>query len=547
MKPLSAWDIMTHCDETAPAGAPAKVIGQPSVLAGTPLQEIPPADLVWVVTDNGHVVGYVTGTALAQGLQQMHGQDFWFQPTVTDLMFSVFEDALDAMVVVDARGIVLFLNRAYELILKVNRDKAIGRHVTEVLPNSRMHIVAQTGVAEVGRPFTVGNDEFIVERHPVFVGKQLVGAVGRVMFRSYGDFKSVVDRLDQLQKRVEYYERQFNREARAKYRLPDMVGDGSAMTRLKTMARRAAKSNATVLILGESGTGKELLAHAMHSESLRGDGPFVKVNCAAIPKELLESELFGYEAGAFSGALKGGKPGKFEQAHKGTIFLDEIGDMPLEMQAKVLRAIQEREIQKVGGTKETHVDVRIVAATNKNLPQEVAEGRFREDLYYRLNVIELQMPPLRDRLEDLPDLVRSLMEKVCREAGVEAKVLTPAALAALQGYHWPGNVRELVHTLERVVNTVDNDVIDWADLPPYVVLRRTATPAVAVQPVAAPVAAPAPAVAAGPMREQMEGAERQLILDALQRTNGNKLQAAKLLGIHRSVLYRKMARWSIAM
>jgi transcriptional regulator with PAS, ATPase and Fis domain len=453
---------------------------------------------------------------------------------VNDLIFSVFEDALDAMVVVDAKGIVLFLNRAYETILNVHRDKALGRHVTEVLPNSRMHIVAQSGVPEVGRPFQVGSEEFIVERHPVFVSGQLVGAVGRVMFRSYTDLKSVVDRLDQLQKRVEYYERQFNREARAKYQLADMIGDGPAMARLKTLAARVAQSNATVLILGESGTGKELLAHAMHSESRRSMHPFVKVNCAAIPKDLLESELFGYESGAFSGALKGGKPGKFEQAHTGTIFLDEIAEMPLEMQAKVLRAIQEREIQKVGGLKETHVDVRIVAATNKDLPKEVAEGRFREDLYYRLNVIELQMPPLRERLEDIPLLVRSLIERVCSEAAVEVKILTPAAMAVLQGYHWPGNVRQLVHTLERVVNTVDNDVIDWADLPPYVGLRRSGT-----DPGATVVGT------AGPMRKQIEETERQLLVDALRATGGNKLQAARRLGIHRSVLYRRMERWAI--
>jgi transcriptional regulator with PAS, ATPase and Fis domain len=534
VKALTAQDIMTNIGSGSGMAPRPRAAGEPSVLLGTPVHEVPPADLVWVTDEHGAVAGSITGAELARGLQQLMDRDFWFQPSVNDLMFSVFEDALDAMVVVDTRGIILFLNRAYEVILKVNRSWAIGRHVTEMLPNSRMHIVAQSGVAEVGRPFVVGNDEFIVERHPVFMGKQLVGAVGRVMFRSFKELKSVVDRLDQLQKRVDYYERQFTREARAKYTLADMVGDGPAMTRLKTLARRAAKSHATVLILGECGTGKELLAHAMHSESPRAEHPFVKVNCAAIPKDLLESELFGYEAGAFSGALKSGKPGKFEQANKGTIFLDEIADMPMDMQAKVLRAIQEREIQKVGSTKETHIDVRIVAATNKDLVREVAEGRFREDLYYRLNVIELQMPPLRERLEDVPDLVRSRMERVCSEAGVEVKILTPAAMAALQSYHWPGNVRELVHTLERVVNMVDADVIDWADLPPYVGLRRPA--AAAPEPAAGP---------AGPLRERVEDTERQLIIDALRTSGGNKLQAAKRLGIHRSVLYRKMAKWSI--
>jgi transcriptional regulator with PAS, ATPase and Fis domain len=474
---------------------------------------------------------------LTQGLHSTFHGGFWAQNSIGSLIASVFEDALDAMVVVDTHGTVLFLNRAYEVILGVMRAEALGRHITEVIPGSRMHIVAQSGIAEIGRPFEVGPNKFIVERHPVFVGGELVGAVGRVMFRKVEELKNMVDRVESLQRQVEYYERQFNTEAKARYRLDDMIGSGPAMTALKAVARRAAQSNATALILGESGTGKELLSHAMHSESRRAQYPFVKVNCAAIPKDLLEAELFGYEAGSFSGALKSGKPGKFELAHRGTIFLDEIGDMPMEMQAKVLRALQEREIQKVGGTKDIKVDVRIVAATNKDLMKEVAAGRFREDLYYRLNVIELMMPPLRERLEDLPVLIRSLMARVCSEAAIEVKVLTPAALQAMQHYHWPGNVRELVHTLERMVNIIDADVIDWADLPPYVLRGKPQ--------VAAPVIPAEEAPAGAPMRAKVNEAEREMILDALRAVNGNKLQAAKRLGIHRSVLYRKMARWAI--
>ncbi len=506
----------------------------PSVPAEAALTDIEPCELTWVTDPSGHTVGYITAVALAKGMQEQVRGGFWSQETVGDLISSVFEDALDAMVVVDSNGIILFLNRAYEVILNVRREEVIGRHITLTLPNSRMHVVARSGVPEIGRPFQVGQQEFIVERHPVYVRGKLMGAVGRVMFRSVAGVKSMVDRLDALQRQVEYYERQMNSEARARYGLSDLVGDGPAMTQLKAMARRAAQSNATVLILGESGTGKELLAHAMHAESRRAAFPFVKINCAAIPKDLLEAELFGYESGAFSGAAKGGKPGKFELAHRGTIFLDEIGDMPVEMQAKVLRAIQEREVQKVGGTKDIKVDVRIVAATNKDLLKEVAQGRFREDLYYRLNVIEMRMPALRERLDDVPALVRSLMGRVCTEAGIEVKALTPAAMDAMQKYHWPGNVRQLVHTLERMVNTVDADLIDWRDLPPYVIVGQAAAPA-------EPEAAPAE------RRTPLQEVERELIIDALRSSNGNKLQAAKSLGMHRSVLYRKMARWGISM
>lgn len=508
--------------------------GIPAVEADTPVTAIDPADLIYVVED-GKTVGQVTAVGLARGLRQRRQETFWEKGSINEMMRGVFEDALDAIVVVDTSGIIVFLNRAYEVILGIKRQEALGKHVSEILPNSRMHIVALSGIPEIGRTFRVEDKEYIVERHPIFVSGKVVGAVGRVMFRSIGDLKLMVNRLDQLQRQVDFYESQLSRDARAQYTLDDLVGEGEAMTAVKTLARRAARSNATVLILGESGTGKELLAHALHSESRRAMHPFVKVNCAAIPKDLLESELFGYESGAFSGALKGGKRGKFELANKGTIFLDEIADMSLDMQAKVLRALQEREIQKVGGTHDVKVDVRIVAATNKDLLRMVAQGQFRADLYYRLNVLEIEMPPLRDRGEDIPGMVRSLMARVCREAGIEVKALTPGAMAALQTYSWPGNVRELVHTLERVVNIVDADLIDWVDLPPYIRTKGQSAGRV-------PTSTPSQV---GPIRGKLDQTEKELCLEALQVCGGNKVKAAAQLGIHRSVLYRKLKSWGI--
>ncbi len=519
----------------------------PTVPENTPLEQIEPADLTWVVNEAGLPVGYITALDLARFLRDYRRA--MPESGMDRLLLSSFEDAMDAIVVVDMNGIVVYLNRAYEVILGVRREDAVGRFITHVIPNSRMHIVARSGIPEVGRPFEVADREFIVERHPIFDGDKVVGAIGRVMFRNVRDLKMMVERLDALQKQVDYYERELSREARARYTLDDLVGGGLVMTSLKALAQRAAQSNSTVLILGESGTGKELLAHAIHNASRRANAPFVKVNCAAIPKDLLESELFGYEAGAFSGALKGGKPGKFEQANRGTIFLDEIADMPLEMQAKVLRAIQEREIQKVGGTREVRVDVRIVAATNKYLWTMVEKGEFREDLFYRLAVIELMMPALRERTEDLPALVRSLMERICSEAGIEVKALTPEAMSALQEYGWPGNVRELVHTLERMVNTVDKDLIDRVDLPPYV-LRRSRIPATMEEAPGSPAQLPVMEQVPGrasvrPLRGRLHEAGREAILQALEQTGGNRLRAAELLGIHRSVLYRKMKQYEI--
>jgi len=523
--------------------------GDPTVREETPISEIEAAELTWVLNEAGLPVGYITAVDLARSLQELRRNTP--ESGMDKLLLSTFEDAMDAIVVVDANGTVVFLNRAYEVILGVKREHALGRYITHVIPGSRMHIVARSGIPEVGRPFKVADKEFIVERHPIFDGDKVIGAIGRVMFRNVLQMKSVMEQLDKLQKQVDYYERELNREARARYTLDDMVGSGPAMSSLKALAKRAAQSNSTVLILGESGTGKELLAHAIHNASRRAGFPFVKVNCAAIPKDLLESELFGYEAGAFSGALKGGKPGKFEQANRGTIFLDEIADMPLEMQAKVLRALQEREIQKVGGTREIHVDVRIVAATNKHLWSMVEKGEFREDLFYRLAVIELMMPSLRERPEDLPALVRALMERTCREAGIEVKALTDEAMSALQAYSWPGNVRELVHTLERLVNTVDSDLVDRLDLPPHV-LRRGRHSGAEPGPVTPPAAATleggrtaAALESVGPLRGRLREAGREAILKALEQTGGNRLRAAEVLGIHRSVLYRKMKQFGI--
>ncbi|MFZ5825416.1 MAG: sigma 54-interacting transcriptional regulator [Bacillota bacterium] len=531
--PQVAQEIMTPLDPSHLDLVRRIAPGAPTITPQTPIQEIEPEEITLVVDETGSPVGFVKAVDLARALRKRSPPPDLVR--LDRLILSAYEEALDGIVVVDAAGKIVYLNKAYEVMLNIRRQDAVGRHVTEVIPNSRMHITATSGIPEVGRPFTVAGQDVLVERHPIFDGDKVVGAIGRIMFRSLGDLKTMVERLELLQKQVDYYERQLNREAKARYTFEDMVGAGPAMTQLKALAKRAAQSNSTVLILGESGTGKELLAHAIHNASRRASHPFVKVNCAAIPKDLLESELFGYEAGAFSGANKNGKPGKFEQANRGTIFLDEVADMPLEMQAKVLRAIQEREIQKVGGTREIHVDVRIIAATNKNLLKMVAKGEFREDLYYRLAVIELEMPALRERQEDLPVLVRSLMERTCREAGIEVKALTAEAMRALQEYPWPGNVRELVHTLERLVNTVDQDLIDRFDLPPYVLHRTRPT---AADP-------PERSSAASPLRGKLNETGRELILKALEQSGGNKLRAAELLGIHRSVLYRKMKHWGI--
>jgi two-component system response regulator AtoC len=306
----------------------------------------------------------------------------------------------------------------------------------------------------------------------------------------------------------------------------DMIGRTEALTRVLELAKRAAPTDLTVLIEGESGTGKELLARAVHRQSARKDGPFVAVNCAAIPEGLLESELFGHERGAFTGAVRT-KPGRFELAKDGTLFLDEIGDMPLAMQAKILRALQEREFERVGGVRLIGADVRVIAATHQDLDQLVAHGKFRPDLFYRLQGVRLRLPPLRERLEDLPLLVNHVLDGAGRRMGIAAPAAaSPEAIQCLWSYRWPGNVRELQHVLEGAL-LLSNGVILPEHLPPSV---HAALKAPAQEP---------PSRYQGSLDDALGDWERRMIMDALGRANGVQARAAKVLGIsERSLWYR---------
>jgi two-component system, NtrC family, response regulator AtoC len=305
----------------------------------------------------------------------------------------------------------------------------------------------------------------------------------------------------------------------------ELVGKSESLKRVVEMAQRAAPADVTILIEGESGTGKEVLARAIHRLSSRKDGPLIPVNCAAIPEGLLESELFGHERGAFTGAVRA-KPGRFELAREGTIFLDEIGDMPLAMQVKILRALQEREIERVGGTKSISIDVRVIAATHQNLDTLVADGKFRADLFYRLQGVRLRLPPMRERIDDLPDLITHLLDRTARRMSRVPATVSTEALRALWAYAWPGNVRELQHVLEGAM-VMSDGVIQPEHLPPAI-QRSTSQPPAESTP-----------VLAGPLDEALENWERQMILDALRQGGGVQARAAKILGIsERSLWYR---------
>ena len=321
---------------------------------------------------------------------------------------------------------------------------------------------------------------------------------------------------------------------------PRIIGEDPKLRQVSQQLHRAAATDATVLLEGESGTGKELFARALHVLSPRNDGPFVAINCAAIPETLLETELFGYEKGAFTGAAAR-KPGRFELAHRGTLFLDEIGDLPLALQAKILRALEEKQFERVGGTQSLHVDVRVVAATNRELKKRVAERQFREDLYFRLSVFPIQIPPLRERTDDILILARHFVEKFCRDLNKKELTLAPAAIDELQAYPWPGNVRELQNCIERAVILTEGDSIHARHLS---LSFRQATPAT-------PAANPWEGIdlsgtLADALRRVTEQAERRKITQALQDAGGNKTQVADALHVGYKVLLQKLKAYGIA-
>ncbi|MDY6847549.1 MAG: sigma-54-dependent transcriptional regulator [Geoalkalibacter sp.] len=325
-------------------------------------------------------------------------------------------------------------------------------------------------------------------------------------------------------------------QLRGKYKFDNIIGNSLPMQQVFSRLERIVNTESTILILGESGTGKELVAKAIHYNSPRKDKPFVAINCGAIPADLLESELFGHAKGAFTGAVSE-KAGKFEAADKGTIFLDEIGTMPMHLQMKLLRVLQEQEIERIGTTRKVKLNVRVVSATNADLEDQVKKGQFREDLYYRLNVIPIQLPPLRERREDIALLARNFLQKFCQEMDRSLMSISPAAMTALENYAWPGNVRELENLIERTVALTDNEIIEPQDLPPYIGEASDADPALA--------SAPRITESGVNMPKIIGNIERTMIQQALELSNGVKARAANLLSINRTTLVEKIKRLKI--
>ena len=444
----------------------------------------------------------------------------------------IFDSIYNGAIVTDANGIVTHFNQPYGQFLGIDPSSQIGRHCTESVENSRMHVVAQTGRAEINQSHNIRGQNMVVQRIPIFQDGKVIAVFGQVMFKDVHDVGKLARELTLLESKVKLYEAELISLRSTRFTFDSIIGNSPAIEALKREAQTAAANPFSVLISGESGTGKELFAQAIHHASPRKIYPFVRINCAAIPRDLLESELFGYEKGAFTGARTEGKPGKFELAHRGSIFLDEIGDLPIDMQPKLLRAIENKEFERVGGTKPIRSNFRVIAATNQDLETMMSTGRFRKDLFYRLNVIPLHIPPLRDRRADIMPLTQHFLNRLTQEAGMGEISVDDDARRAMRRYNWPGNVRELVNVIERLISNLDGTGARLADLPFFLHPKG-----------------PDPAAKVGDsqldLRDVQEKAGKEVICQALAECDYNKSRAAGLLGIHRTHLYKKMKLYDI--
>lgn len=437
------------------------------------------------------------------------------------------------MVVVGTDEKIAFINHAYAMYLKEEQKNMVGRPITDFVPNSRVPFVLKSKQAEIFNYHryvggTLDGEETIVHLIPIMDKKNNIkGCFGMLLFQNIDDLMELTIKNKTLRDELEFYKKELKYLQNTKYTLDNILGSSKAVKDMKEEIIRFAPGNSTILIHGESGSGKELVAHSIHNASKRSMYPFLRLNCAAIPENLFESEFFGYEAGAFTGAAKGGKKGKFELANHGTLFLDEIGELPLFMQAKLLRVLQEKEFTRVGGDKEISVDVRIIAATNRSLEDMVREGKFREDLYFRLNILNIDVPPLRDRTEDLKELVSYCLEKLYNENGV-LKVIDTQALEILKKYSWKGNIRELNNVIEKMYFTADKTTIDISHIPPNIMSDVVSNDI---------------DVSTGEgldtMLEELENRTVELVL---KETDNNISKTAKILNISRPRLYRIMKR-----
>jgi Transcriptional regulator containing PAS, AAA-type ATPase, and DNA-binding domains len=441
-------------------------------------------------------------------------------------------ESLYLTIIIDKECKILYIGQKYAGILGFSQKDLIGADIRAVIPGTKLPYVLETKKPIHAELFELNNGELVVcNRLPIFDDENNV--IGVISLSSF-DNLNLIDKLNTELAVLKSKNRMYQKQLESLKSLPgsgkEIIGESVVINQLRITIKQVAPMNIPILITGETGVGKEVFANAIHMASDRRENNYIKINCAAIPKELLESELFGYVEGAFSGASKNGKSGKFELANHGTLLLDEIGEMPMELQAKLLRVLQEKEIEKVGGTKPIPIDVRIICSTNQNMEKLISEGKFRKDLYYRINTVEMEIPPLRDREDDMLLLCEHFIEKFNKIHGCQISYIEGKAIELFQTYDWPGNIRQLEHVIERACVTTFTGKLDTNAFRFFL------------------DTIPLEKVGEGyeqSFQEQKQETEKNLILNTLAKTKGNKTEAAKILHISRSLLYKKIDKYDL--
>ena len=452
-------------------------------------------------------------------------------------------------VVVDRTGRVAYLTDSYAKLLGTTKEAALGKPVEDVIPGTRLNTILKTGEEEIGSIMTLFDysqncDVSVVcNRIPIRKNDKIIGAIGVTIMNNLSEVNKLHEEVDRIRRENTQYKEKLQIIEKSMHPLEQVIGLSEEIRNIKKMISDYADSNLAILITGETGVGKEVIAKAVHHVSRRSFNNYVKINCSAIPGELLESELFGYEEGAFTGASKSGKIGKFELADKGTLLLDEIGEMPMNLQVKLLRAIQEKEFEKIGGIKTIPFTARLICCTNQNIDEMISKGTFRQDLYYRINAIEINIPPLRERLDDIEPLCQHFISRINRENHLNINSPDEKVLEMFQSYDWPGNVRELEQVIERASVICRSDVITTEDL-------KFFTDKIARQ---KSMLVPYAEVSSDKrhnedfsLQKQALRTEKELIMQVLSQTGGNKTKAAKILNIDRSRLYSKLKKHGIS-
>lgn len=450
--------------------------------------------------------------------------------------FSLMVEQLGVMVIADNEGRYIYVNEAWEKFYNKSLDDIKGKYVRDVFPSTKIDDVLKTKKPIIGCPTPQDSES---KKHgfcnyfPLIKNGNIVAIV---IYAFFEDDKSIIDfsiRINKMMNELNYYQQELRDLRNSKYSINDIIGESSPVKNLKEQIKLAAQTTSNVLIEGETGVGKELVAHSIHDLSARSLKPLIKVNCAAIPSELFESELFGYEYGAFTGAKKGGKQGKFEMADKGSIFLDEINQLPMNTQPKLLRVLQEKEIERIAGKKPIKVDSRLIVATNEDLAKLVKSGKFREDLYYRLNVINIRIPTLRERKEDIKLIADNIIDRLNFQLGLNIQGIDDDAIEKFKLYDWPGNIRELQNVIERGMNIALSGVLTWDYFEEYFINKlplnincRSFT-------------------VTSTLKESKIELEKDIIYQCLVNNNFNKSKTARDLGISRTMLYKKLNKYNM--